>query len=429
MKNKIIAWVIAGAMAAGVFMLGYYTKVWTTPQEINVLEDILGLIEDNYVGDFDRDAFIHAAVRGTLDMYSAYYSPAEYDEVQLSREGVAQGRIGISFSGGSNTIYGVSGNSPAERAGVETGGEIVAVKSADGSNETKVENYEEFSDAIAKYSKGEELILTVLYGDEERDYTLAKEDYVESYVWYADASGEYNSVLSGKEWTLEKSKKSPKTQIIEGFAYIKLSHFNGGAAEQMAAALGKMKEAGLTDLILDLRANGGGYMDILTDIAGYLIPGGNSQVVSVARYKSGKEQKFSTNKNRYSDYNYTSITILGDSGTASASEALIGAVLDYDKKENKNIARVIVSKTEEREATYGKGIMQTTFQIYGGAAVKLTTAEIRWPVSGICIHGEGVSEKTDERVTAVGRVPDSDAELLYAMDRSRLSRNSSRGQG
>ena len=93
---------------------------------------------------------------------------------------------------------------------------------------------------------------------------------------------------------------------------------------------------------------------------------------------------------------------MGDDGTASASEALIGAMLDYDKE---GIVNVVLSGYKDKSGeivyrTYGKGIMQTTYENpTTGEAIRLTTAKIYWPTSDITIHGEGVT-KGIERYSA-----------------------------
>ena len=88
-----------------------------------------------------------------------------------------------------------------------------------------------------------------------------------------------------------------------------------------------------------------------------------------------------------------------DEGTASAAEALIGAILDYDSE---NIVSVVVSSStlngETVYKTYGKGIMQTTYANLDGSAVKLTTAGIFWPVSNVTIHDVGITTNVSSKV-------------------------------
>ena len=420
-ENRLLTRVLAGILCAfalvGAFVLGFFSRQWTLPKAVREAQNVLEIIEKNYVGDFDEDEFIRSAVQGSLDRYSAYYTPSDYSQVTLHREGVSQGVIGVSFYSDSNVIYSVSGNSPAERAGISDGGKVVGIKLSAEGEYAPVGSYSEFYSVYAQARRGETFYLKIEYGGEVKEFAVAKGNYIESYVWYQDENGSYNCALDGKEWKLVEREKPLKSHINEGFAYIKLSSFNGAAAEQMELALGKMKENGIKKLVLDLRNNGGGYMDILIEIAGRLIPGKAKQVVSSVVYKSGAKYEFSTTANHYDEYGFERISVLGNEGTASASEALIGAILDYDATNNKNIVRVIVSKASDGTfRTYGKGIMQTTFELAGGSAIKLTTAKIYWPTSGVCIHGTGVTPDTDSRVTGVAPVSGTDAELEAAMN-------------
>lgn len=406
---------IAVAVGIATFTAGYFTKAWTTSPEMRELAFVIETIEENYVGEFDVDEFIKAAVEGTLDKYSTFYTPSEYEQVMLSRDGVSSGRMGIAFVGDSPMVVSVSGNSPAERAGIMVGDVITGVK-LDGESETvKVETYRDFNGATSKIAKDIEFVIVVRRGTEEKEFSVKKEDYVESYVWYQDSLGSYNSVPANNGWTLELRETPLKSHIKEGYAYIRLSSFNGAAAVQMCAALETMKMRGIKKAVLDLRDNGGGYMDILEDIAGSLIPGKHKQLVATAEYKNGDSEGFYTRANNYDDYGFEGLTVLCNANTASASEALIGAMLDYDAKYGKNIVKVIVSDNGVKDTTFGKGIMQTTFTYKEGSAIKLTTAKIYWPVSHVCIHGKGIGEDVDERVVAVAVSNTCDAELEYAL--------------
>ena len=419
--KKTLKRILCGSAAvmavAGAFVLGYFTKVWNTPHAMREIEFVLNTIYKNYDGEFSETEFIENAVYGSLDPYCAYYAPADYDNVLLQREGINRGRLGISFSGVTNRISVVSGNSPAERAGITVGGRVVGVKLLSEEEYTEVSDYAGFSAFTEIIEKDVPINLKILYGEEFSEFTVSKGDFVEAYVWYADSEESYNMSLDGDEWKAVKREKTVKEGVREGYAYIKLSSFNAAAATQLKIALSIMKGKGITKLVLDLRGNGGGYMNVLEDVAGLLTPGRGKRTVAVAKYKSGGTYEFFTSGKEYADYNFTKIAVLCNAGTASASEALIGAVLDYDAFENKNIAEVYVSKyTEGVYRTYGKGIMQTTFTSGSGSAVKLTTAHIYWPKSNTLIHGQGITPDTDERVHGVDPVTGEDAELLAAMN-------------
>ena len=154
-------------------------------------------------------------------------------------------------------------------------------------------------------------------------------------------------------------------------------------------------------LIIDLRNNGGGYVSVMQDIAGYFT--GDTSVAMTAKYKNGREEVYRCTKHdKLVDKDKTTVYVLANSGTASASEALIGVLISYDflKYENIFISDFTESYKEfmgddaKTARTYGKGIMQTTFMNYfTGEALKLTTAKIFWP-NGNCIHDVGLNEKS-----------------------------------
>ena len=126
---------------------------------------------------------------------------------------------------------------------------------------------------------------------------------------------------------------------------------------------------------------------------------------TTATYKDGKTESYKAKASKYSEFKFEKIIFLANSGSASASEALMGAVLDYDKQSNKNIVKVVLDPSYENNEvvyrTYGKGIMQTTFiNNLTGEAVKLTTAKICWPISKTCIHGTGLTPALDNRIVA-----------------------------
>ena len=118
-----------------------------------------------------------------------------------------------------------------------------------------------------------------------------------------------------------------------------------------------------------------------------------------------KVSYFNCKPSKYDEYNFEKIVFLANNNSASASEALMGAVLDYDKQSGANIVNVIVEKsysgTKEVYKTYGKGIMQQTYvNPLTGEAVKLTVAKIYWPISNICIQGSGLTPELDQRILA-----------------------------
>ena len=130
----------------------------------------------------------------------------------------------------------------------------------------------------------------------------------------------------------------------------------------------------------------------------------------MAKYKD-KEENFKASHNVYGEYfgSDSHIYILADDGSASASECLIGAMVDYGAV---SFGDICLMERNGVAKTYGKGIMQTTY--YLGAkldAVKLTTAEICWPVSGRSIHGRGVLPEDGTKVAPTDDYGDGEIAL------------------
>ena len=181
--------------------------------------------------------------------------------------------------------------------------------------------------------------------------------------------------------------------LAEDTAYITFSLFEGGAAAQLEDALYKMAERGRDKLILDMRGNGGGYMDVLTDIAALLIDRSGSYTLTYVREKSDTEE-YRVTSDKYT-HDLTAITVLADGNTASASECLLGAMLCYGEdvcEAGFSLADIIIEYNAGRDnySTYGKGIMQTTYMLSTGGALKLTTAQIFWPDNTTCVQDAGI---------------------------------------
>lgn len=237
-------------------------------------------------------------------------------------------------------------------------------------------------------------------GADAEVYAVGMKEYQATYCTYRDNefSFGFRPVTEKGVTTLQRvSTKEPLKLLDDKTAYISLTEFTGNAAKEFKECLDLMKENGRTDLILDLRGNGGGYMDVFVEIASYLLKdaGTGAQKVAYAKFKSGATVSYSANRSRYSDY-FTAdsrVSVLADEYTASASECLIGALVDY-----KTVAfsDIYLHENESGVArTYGKGIMQTHYEDSDGNTLKLTSAEIFWPKSNKTIHNAGVTAKGD----------------------------------
>ncbi|MBR2337302.1 MAG: hypothetical protein IKA61_05115 [Clostridia bacterium] len=408
---------------AGMFFAGFFVRNYTDP-DLASLKFILDKYKKYYLEE--EEDYLEIMVEGLLDQYSDYYTKEEYEIIKKSAQGVRAG-VGLTVAdhGGDAYVYSVKGNSPAEIAGVERGGIIVGIKKATEEQFQSVD-YKSFSSTISAIADGEKFNIKVVYGDEEREFELAKREYTETYVFYTDSTGSYRFTDGGgKDVKLVHGENQLGVAIPSDTAYLKYVSFNGttndlyGSKKQVKTVMDKFKETGKSKIIIDLRGNGGGFMDIMCDLTAHFVgaDANSKPLVSYALYKDGKKDEFNSASVKYNDYGFESIIILANDGTASASEAFIGACLDYDSR---NVVKVVLSKNARGEyRSYGKGIMQTTFENVGvGDAIKLTTAKIYWPKSNVSIHGVGITKGLSGFEGKILEAPfeeNVDCELLYAL--------------
>jgi carboxyl-terminal processing protease len=194
------------------------------------------------------------------------------------------------------------------------------------------------------------------------------------------------------------------TYLPDGCAYLSFSEFYGYAANEMAMLFSKFNDLGCTSLILDLRSNGGGYVETMQYISSLFTSTRSdaSSVAMVAKYKSGKEETFpikSFASNNCLLPATTKVYVMANNGTASAAEALMGVlvsnnVVDYSDiyiSDYSDEYLTFSGTTDKNKRTYGKGIMQTPFtNKTTGEVLKLTTAQIYWS-NGVTIHDKGVT--------------------------------------
>jgi carboxyl-terminal processing protease len=396
LKRKIIFTIATVLTIAISFTLGFFVKVWTTPKEISSLEWVISMIgshyyceEDGVVKEFTAEDYAKAISEGLLDKYSKYYTPEEHSDVVKTNKGNYFG-IGVAHK---NTevkpiIYRVLGNSPAEKAGLMAGDLITA-----GEFNGVKENLESVDDAlnyIAKMEENQEFTLYFIRNGIEKSVKIKRQVYITSYVKYEDSGkiGVFRSEGTNPLTLVELERGDGLLSLDNQTAIISLSQFEGGAANQMEQALSLMVKRNRSKLILDLRSNGGGNMRVLCEIATNFIKKNNA-VIYYAVDKNGKSNTYTMGRSKFQN-SITSICILADGNSASATECLIGAMLYY--KDCFDINKLVIEKTNGENKTFGKGIMQTTYKnVVSQEAIKLTTAYVYQPDNKTCIHGKGIS--------------------------------------
>lgn len=182
---------------------------------------------------------------------------------------------------------------------------------------------------------------------------------------------DYKTFTITRDVVIVKSVETEKTD--DGIFIIRVSNFGQSTAEEFNEALQEFAQSKYKGVIIDLRYNPGGYLHIVDEMAGHFIPPG--QTVTTVRYPDHSEVQ---NSNGQGEMKGKKIVVLVNSGSASASEILAGALQDY------KIATIV------GEVTYGKGTVQELDDFRDGALLKLTIAEWLTPL-GKTIDGKGIT--------------------------------------
>ena len=334
-STKIILIILSLVMA---FTSGFFMHYLIQPKEVKKLSNILSIMKktakDPNGNDLTFDAdevaktFVDAMLVG--DDYAKYFTKEELQKENTEGKGNYAG-IGVSIYANEPKIYSVLGNSPAEKAGIKKGDLLIKGKLLDGEYVTFYST-EDLTNFISSAGEGEEMELVinrdgVVLGE---NIKVAKSKYVCSYVYYYDNETSLRFVSSGEEKPVKTLFAEERNVLLkDDTAHIIFKSFEGDSAEQLGEALEYFYSKGKSKLILDLRANGGGYMDCLQKVATYFINNGGKvkNLITEVKERNGSSS-FYTSGNNFNS-NLKNIVVIADGGTASASECLIGAMLCY----------------------------------------------------------------------------------------------------
>lgn len=311
--------------------------------------DKLTLIQsyiDAYYIDADKvddqtlsDAAAWGYVGGLGDIYSTYYDAQSYTDALYSNSGGSHG-IGITavyYEG--IYIVRVTPNSPAQNVGLKKGDVITAVE---GEKVTE-ENYAEMINAI-RGEKGTEVRLEITRPGEISEAVITRDDYTVESVY---------------------------SRMVGGVGIITITGFTKASTQQFEDALEWVQSEGATALVFDLRNNGGGLVDDANKMLDMLLPEGE---IGYAMYKGGKKQVLGKSDKNCVDL---PMAVIVNGQTASSAEYFASALRD-------SADALLIG-----ENTFGKGIMQSTFPLGDGSAIKLTVAKI-YTESGYEFHKKGL---------------------------------------
>jgi carboxyl-terminal processing protease len=336
----------------------YYYEV---KRGLRLFGDVYKNITEKYVDDITPREFIRSGIDGLLsrlDPYTVFYEGDESSDLDALMLG-KYGGIGISvgIKDGCITVISTMDGSPASKAGILPGDRIVTVNGVT----TKDIKLQDMSNYV-KGEPGTKVKLTIQReGEPHRlDFELVREMIAIENISYAGI-------------------------LEDRIGYIKLTKFSKTANYDLVRALKDLKENGMQSLILDLRGNPGGLLDVAIDITNQFVKKGQAITFTKGRAAESTHYYTATNDPLIPDM---PMAVLVDGGSASAAEIVSGALQDLDRA-------VIVGST-----TFGKGLVQTVYPLQErDAVIKITTAKYFTP-SGRCIQKEDYSKhaKKNEKV-------------------------------
>lgn len=353
MKNRTLPLIAIAILALSTLAGGYYSSLRPrhvtesdsdlTDQLTEQFREALLEIQDNYSGTVDLEAVGKNSIQGMLhqlDPHSAFFTKSEFDDVQTEQNSRIYG-IGVTIAKRYDHVYILSATpgAPGQRAGLKYGDAIIAIDK---------QNVDEWtSQQVMHKVRGE------------------KGEPVEITVERAGTPNPITVRVRRDEVKLPSVRNA--FMVPQGTTgYIALTGgFSSKTDEELTEALTELRQEGMRQLILDLRGNPGGLLDEAVSVSRkFLAPG--EKIVEVR----GRDEESSAKMYDVPDNNSPEtipMVVLVDRQTASASEIVAGALQDHDRA-------LIVG-----ENTFGKGLVQGVFRLWGGTGLVLTTAKYYTP--------------------------------------------------
>lgn len=323
------------------------------------LQSIRDKIEQEYIGEIDENKLKEYAVKGYVaglnDTYSAYYTAEEMEEFTSDTLGSYVG-IGVYITKNEEAnelvIYNTIKNSPAEEVGLKSGDIIINVDGEDCDGN----DFGTITDKI-KGKSGTKVSIKILRDEQELSFEIVRRE-------------------------VQIIRVSSKV-INDNIGYIYISSFDGNVYKQFKEEYDQLVKDQIKYLIVDIRNNGGGLVDEALDIAELFTEKGQTLLIEADNKQN--EEKTIAKKDKEINMN---VALLVNEYSASASEILAGIL-----KDNVENATVIGS------TTYGKGVIQSVYQLSDGSGLKITTNEYFTPnhdkINGVGIEPDIVIDEYD----------------------------------
>ncbi len=374
-----LASVLVLGLLIGNSLSGYVAaQTGSTYNDLEIFSDALSIVQSEYVEQMPTKTLIYNSLKGMLDgldPHSQFMPPDTYKELKVETEGHFGG-LGIVISLDDNkllTVVSPIEDTPAFKAGIQAGDKIVKI---DGEPTQGLV----LEEAVKKLRgpKGSKVTLSVLrLSDDpkelpqELEFVLTREDIQIKSVSY--------------------------DMLKDNIGRIRIREFSEKSAIDLHKALEDLKKEGMRSLILDLRNNPGGLLNVAADVSDEFFNKGQLLVYTESRHPE-QNLKFNAKSRATIDTNVP-IVVLVNGGSASASEIVAGALKDTHRA-------VIMG-----EKTFGKGSVQSIIPLPDGSALRLTTAKYLTP-GGNSINGVGIQPDIEVKLTEEQKL----AQLKGAVD-------------
>ena len=378
----VVVFAVAWVLKLNKYVLNYYglslsevksKQVKLSSDDFDTkMNKLASYIETFYLDDVSEKDMAEGAFKGVVaalgDPYSEYYTEEEYESLMESTSGEYNG-IGVSISqkeeNGEITIATVFDDTPAKEAGIQEGDVIVAV---DGNDMTGKSSQDVVS--MIKGKTDGTVTITVMRNGEKLDLQVE--------IRKVERPTVANHMMDGN------------------IGYIKLSEFDGVSTSQFSEALNELKDQGMEKLVIDIRDNPGGRLDVVCDLLDLFVD--KDKLIVYTKDKNGNKQE------EYTRYDASvkdiPISIIVNGNSASAAEVFTGVMQDY------GLAKIVGTQT------FGKGIVQKILDMGDGSAVKLTVSKYYLP-NDENIHGQGI---TPDYVIDADENTEEDVQLNKAVE-------------
>ncbi|MFH1968439.1 MAG: S41 family peptidase [bacterium] len=385
-RKKIIYSALILLGFAGFFSFGVWlgvTKIaYHVPQpgtiDFSLFWDAYGKLQENFIdsSEIDNQKIIYGAIGGMTnslgDPYTDFFNPEQAYRFQQDLSGSFEGiGVEIGIKKDMLTVIAPLEGTPGKRAGLKPGDIIVKIDGKDTSNMTT-------DDAVS-----------LIRGQKDTPVTLG---------------------IARNGWTSTRDIKIIRATITippmkwslkdANVAYIRIYQFDDSLTSDFRSAVLQILQSPAKKIVLDLRNNPGGYLEVSQGIAGWFLQKG--QTVTIEDFGDIKEQKIYVAEGSGSLKNYPTVVLINE-GSASASEILAGALRD-----NRNVQLI-------GEKSFGKGSVQEVINLRGGSFLKITIAKWLTP-NGSSISEVGLEPDVKVSITAQDIEQEEDPQLDKALE-------------